>query len=238
LEKLPLGLDDAELEEKLEALVKGDIISQGQTHFDYRGVQDNIFDKVFRGVYEKEIREFDVKVIRKEYSEELEKLKKQYDRLLGKHNYQKGYFAEYLILDQLKLHARQKNHLLKSVTRYLPDDFDFCDYSRVWKYYSSPEYAGVFSVDIFARPQSGGNYSIIGEVKSRDHKKFSKDEAARFLVKFEEIKKLENLDRVVGFIFSRAGFTKEAEDYCREKGIACSEDERWLETGKLKSPVV
>ncbi len=81
LEKLPLGLDDAELEEKLEALVKGDIISQGQTHFDYRGVQDNIFDKVFRGVYEKEIREFDVKVIRKEYSEELEKFKKQYNSL-------------------------------------------------------------------------------------------------------------------------------------------------------------
>jgi hypothetical protein len=25
---------------------------------------------------------------------------------------------------------------------------------------------------------------------------------------------------------------------CREKGIACSEDEMWLETGNLKSPVV
>ncbi|MCP5052572.1 MAG: hypothetical protein GY940_35720, partial [bacterium] len=70
LEELPLGLDDAELEEKLEALVKGDIIDQGQTNYDYRGVQDNIFDKVFRGVYEKEIRQFDVKVIRKEYSVE------------------------------------------------------------------------------------------------------------------------------------------------------------------------
>jgi hypothetical protein len=37
---------------------------------------------VFRGVYEEEIREFDVRVIRKEYSEELEKLKKEYDSLL------------------------------------------------------------------------------------------------------------------------------------------------------------
>jgi len=42
----------------------------------------------------------------------------------------------------------------------------------------------------------------------------------------------------VGFIFSRSGFTKEAEDYCKEKGLACSDDERWLETGKLKPPVV
>jgi hypothetical protein len=50
-----------------------------------------------------------------------------------------------------------------------------------------------------------------------------------FLGKFEEIKKVENLERVIGFIFSRKGFTKEAEDYCKERGIACSDDERWLE---------
>ncbi len=228
LEKLPLDLDDSELEKKLEALVKGDIITQGPTHFDYRGVQDNIFDKVFRGVYEKEIREFDVRVIRKEYSEELEKLEKQYDSLLGKFNYQKGYFAEYLILDQLQYHARHNNELLKSITRYLPRDFAFCDYARVWKYHSSPAYSRVFSVDIFARSANKEDYSIIGEVKNREQKKFSKDELVLFLDKYEEIKKIENLDRAVGFIFSRSGFTTEAEAYCREKGIACSEDERWL----------
>jgi hypothetical protein len=140
LEKLQLDLDDSQLEAKPEAMVKGDIISQGASKFRYRGVTDNIFDKVFRGVYEEEIREFDVKVIRKKYSEELEKLKKQYERLLGKFNYRKGYFAG--------------------------------------------------------------------------------------------VKKLENIDRAVGFIFSRSGFTRDAEDYCKEKGIACSEDERWLEPGK------
>jgi hypothetical protein len=238
LEKLPLGLDDAELEEKLEAMVKGDIISQGASKFRYRGVNDNIFDKVFRGVYEEEIREFDVRVIRKEYSEELEKLKKQYDSLLGKHNYQKGLFVEYLLLEQLRMHGQDKNALLKTITRYLPKDFDFCDYSRVWRYDSSPEYTRRFSVDIFARAQSPGDYSIIGEVKSREVKKFSIDEVKEFERKLSEVKKLENIDRAVGFIFSRSGFAKDAEDYCKEKGIACSEDERWLETGKLKSPVV
>ncbi|UCH92248.1 MAG: hypothetical protein JSV88_18390, partial [Candidatus Aminicenantes bacterium] len=184
LKDLNLDMTDGELEKKLKALVKVDIINQGTSNFRYRGVNDNIFDKVFRGVYEEEIREFDVKVIRKEYSDELKKEKKRYNRLLGKYNYQKGYFAEYLLLDQLKLHARENNDLLKSITRYLPGDFDFCDYSRVWKYHSSPEYARVFSVDIFALSANSGDYSIIGEVKSRDHKKFSKDEAIRFLDKF------------------------------------------------------
>jgi hypothetical protein len=229
LEKLDSGMDDVELEEKLEALVKGDIISQGASKFRYRGVNDNIFDKVFRGVYEEEIREFDVRTIRKEYSEEFEKLKKQYNSLLGKHNCQKGYFAEYLILDQLKSHARKNNDLLKSITRYLPRDFDFCEYSRVWRYDSSPEYARGLNVDIFARSRSPSDYSLIGEVKSRDVKKFSKQEVIEFEKKFAQVKKLENIDRGVGYIFSRCGFTKDAEEYCREKRIACSDDERWLE---------
>ena len=75
-------------------------------------------------------------------------------------------------------------------------------------------------------------------MKNREIKNFSIDELKEFELKFTEIKKRENLERVVDFIFSRGGFTKEAEEYCREKGIACSEDERWLDTGKLKSPVV
>lgn len=32
-------------------------------------------------------------------------------------------------------------------------------------------------------------------------KKFSKEEAAAFTVKYEEVKKLEKIDRTVGFIF-------------------------------------
>ena len=98
----------------------------------------------------------------------------------GKYNHQQGYFAEYLILDQLKYRALQKKELLKSITRHLPGDFDFCGYSRVWRYDSSPEYAKSFSVDIFARAENPGDYSIIGEVKSREARKFSKDEAIKY----------------------------------------------------------
>ncbi len=228
LEKLSLDMDDVDLEKKLKSLVKADIIEQGRTYFDYRGVRDNIFDKVFRGVYEKEIREFDVKVIREEYDEKFESLKKQYNRLLGKFNYRNGYFAEYLLLDELKYRASKKNELLKSITRYLPADFNFCDYSRVWKYDGSREYGKGFNIDIYARAENAGDYSVIGEVKSRELKKFSKDEVVDFEWKFAELKTRENIDRAQGFIFSRAGFTREAEAYCKEKGIACSEDEGWL----------
>ncbi len=228
LEKLPLDMDDVELEKKLKALVKADIIQQGSTNFRYRGVNDNIFDKVFRGIYQEEIDRFDVSTIGKEYRAQFEKLKKQYHRLLGKLNYQKGYFAEYLILDELKYRTSKKNELLKSITRYLPGDFNFSEYSRVWKYDYAPEYSKNFNIDIFARAASPGEYSIIGEVKSRDSRKFSRGEVVAFEKKLAEVKKHEHIDLVVGFIFSRSGFSKEAEDYCQEKGIACSDDERWL----------
>ena len=233
-EALSLEMSNMDLEKKLNALVKADIINKGRSYYSYRGVNDNIFDKVFRGVYDEEIQKFDSRVIRNEYNDELKKAKRQLKRLLGKLNYHKGYHAEFLILNRLLFHAGKDNELLKSVTRYLPDDFDFCGYSRVWKYHSSPEYARIFSVDIFARSVKADDYSIIGEVKNREIKKFSLDEIKDFELKFAEIKKLENLERVVGFIFSRSGFTAEAEEYCRERGIACSEDEKWLETGKLK----
>jgi len=231
-EALNLEMPAGDLEKKLNTLVKADIINKGSSYYCYRGVNDNIFDKVFRGVYDEEIRKFDARVIRNEYNEELKKEKKRYKRLLGKLNYQKGYHAEFLILNRLLYHAANSNELLKSVTRYLPDDFDFCQYSRVWKYHSSPEYAKVFSVDIFAPSVNSDDYSIIGEVKNREVKKFSIDEVKEFELKFAEIKKRENLERVVGFIFSRSGFTNEADEYCKEKGIACRDDERWLETGK------
>jgi hypothetical protein len=120
----------------------------------------------------------------------------------------------------------------------LPEDFNFCDYSRVWKYHSSPEYTRIFSVDIFACAQSQCDYSIIGEAKSREVKKFSKAEVVEFERKYSEVKKLEDIERAVGFIFSRSGFTAEAEEYCRDKGIACSEDDGWLESAKSKSAVV
>ncbi|MCP4219674.1 MAG: hypothetical protein GY765_33890 [bacterium] len=252
LEDLELEMTDEQLEERLEALVKGDIIDQGMSNYRYRAVADNVFDKVFRGVYQDEIEHFDGSEIRKEYEAAFNTLKKQYYRLQGKYNHQKGYFAEFLILNRLKYHGREHNVRLKSLTRNLPGDFDFCEYSRVWRYDAAPEYRKEFNVDIFARalpaardadvnPTSRGEaptpsgsgpagYSIIGEVKSRESKKFSKEEVTAFERKFAAVKKMEKVERAVAFIYSRCGFTAEAEAYCHKQGIAVSEDEGWLES--------
>jgi hypothetical protein len=87
----------------------------------------------------------------------------------------------------------------------------FCEYDRVWRYDSSPEYAKRFSVDLFAHAAAAGDYSIIGEVKSRDTRNFSREEGVEFERKFEGVKEQERIERAIGFIFSRGGFTGEME---------------------------
>lgn len=114
LDELKLDMSDSELEAKLKALVKSDIIAQGQTNFDYCGVRDNIFDKVFRGVYQKEIEFFDVNEIKKEYNQSLEELKQRYHTLLGKYNYQKGYFAV-----EAENYCREKGYACSDDERWL-----------------------------------------------------------------------------------------------------------------------
>ncbi|TGN99810.1 hypothetical protein PN36_33315, partial [Candidatus Thiomargarita nelsonii] len=48
-------LSDSELEEKLNALEAGDLITQGTSNFRYRGIPDDILDFIFRSLYEEEI---------------------------------------------------------------------------------------------------------------------------------------------------------------------------------------
>ncbi len=53
-----LDISDTELEIKLKMLVRGDLIGQGSTDYDYRGITDDIFDMLFRSIYQKEIDHF------------------------------------------------------------------------------------------------------------------------------------------------------------------------------------
>ena len=96
LEKLRLPMDDSELEKKMQALVKSDIVQRGSSNFRYRGVQDNVFDKVFRAEYAEEIETFDPSQIPVEYMNLLEEYRARYRKLLGKYNQAKGAWAEFL----------------------------------------------------------------------------------------------------------------------------------------------
>lgn len=225
--QLGLTMTEFELEQKLHALVKADILEQGATNFDYQGVQDNIFDKVFRGMYQKDIHTFDPAEITNEYQALYMKAKKDYQALLGHFNQTKGLLAEFVIINQLRLHAHQDQEFFTSITHNLPADFQFVEYEHVWSYKTARPDKQDIQIDIFARAGKEA-YSLIGEVKNRSTKAFSKSEAEEFVRKATILQEREQIDHAALFVFSRNGFTQDALAYFQEHGIAYSDDERWL----------
>ncbi|MDM8522044.1 hypothetical protein QUF80_01630 [Desulfococcaceae bacterium HSG8] len=231
LKKLNLGISDSELEKKLKVIVKADVIEQGRSNFYYRGVRDNIFDKVFRGVYADEIEGFDPKEITEEYKAMYEILKRDNRRLMGEYSHYRGKFAEYLIIDKLKKYAYANNRVFLSMTENLPDDFKFAEYKTVWSYSASPVHKRDIQIDILAVAADKNDYSLIGEVKNRKSR-FSVKEAREFVKKAGELEELEHIDKSVYFVFSVNGFYKNTLGYLEKHGIARSSDPRWLKAPK------
>ncbi|MGE0083557.1 MAG: hypothetical protein AB7S75_03980 [Desulfococcaceae bacterium] len=226
-EKLNLNMTEGELEKKLDALVKSDIIEEGRSSFYYRGIQDNIFDKVFRGRYADEITEFDPKEITNEYKALSEKLLADYRRLSGEQNYYKGMYAEFMIIRHLTYHAHKNNAHYLALMHNLPPDFRFSEFESVWSYKSSPIHKRDIQIDVFARAKPG-EYSLIGEVKNREKEKFSRKEAETFREKAMILTELEKVEKAVLFVFSKPGFTKDAVKYMEDQKMAWTEDDAWI----------
>jgi len=219
--ELNLDMNSGELEKRMQALVKSDIIEQGTSYFSYQAVGDNIFDKVFRGVYQEEIDGFDPQTIKNEYQ-------LLYRKLQGEFNKYKGEYSEYVIINCLRHRAFKQNEYYKSLINNLPDDFCFVDYESIWSYSASPVYKKDIQVDIFAKANSDEEYSLIGEVKNRKAK-FSEKEAKIFLTKALEVKKLENASNALFFVFSSGGFFKNTIEFLKNNNIAWSDDSTFLE---------
>ena len=230
--KRHLGLDmpDYKLDRKMDALLKSDIIEKD---LQYRGVQDNIFDKVFRSCYADDIDKFMTVEAQEEYKTLFETLQEKYKSLSGEHNRYKGAFAEFVISHHLIYEAHRNSDLFGEMTLNLPDDFRFAEYESVRQCHSPPLHRPEFQLDILARA-GDEEYSLIWEVKHRETKKFSVGEAEEFLEKAGELIRIEGITKYVLIVFSSSGFTRETPDWLASRGIAYSEDARWLDTHLLK----
>ncbi|HPE69628.1 MAG TPA: hypothetical protein PLF96_09940 [Thermotogota bacterium] len=101
---LKLDMSDSELETKLQQLVRADLVSQGQTAFDYRIPPDKTYELVFRQRYQKEIDHF------------VPDIHAEIKRQMGRTSYEKGKFREFLLKEKLK-----KRFNLKDITDTGPD---------------------------------------------------------------------------------------------------------------------
>lgn len=86
-EDLNLDMTDSELAKKLNAFICADIISYGQTRSRYKGLGDKMFNIVFRGMYQEEIDNLNLKEIQEDIQQQLRLLR-------GEVSFYKGSMAE------------------------------------------------------------------------------------------------------------------------------------------------
>jgi hypothetical protein len=226
-EKLGLHMTDPELEKKLRALYRSDIIEEDSGL--YKGVGDNIFDKVFRRSYSDDIEKFITHDAPKEYQELIDKWEEKYKSTQGELNLYKGKFLEFMVWTHLE-NAHKNQELYNKMFSGLPDGFVFSEFKQILSYTAPPLNPIQFQIDVFASPKQD-SYALIGEVKNRKQESpFTIDEAKAFVQKANEFVKIEGVEKSILFVVSIGGFRNNALDYMKDKGIAWSADCRWLES--------
>jgi len=195
IKDLNLKMSDEELEKRLNALIAGDLISQGSTGYRYRIPDDKTYELLFRGVYQDEIENF-VPDIRKEIRKEL-----------GKTNYEKGKFREYLVKERLK-----KPFNLKEVTEEGPD--------RIIKPRKIEERVTVDTgarkreIDLLIKAEKG--LKIYIDVKNTKQR-YGKNEMKRWLRIAENIREEE--PETLFMVYSKNGYTEGTKETMKEAGV-------------------
>jgi len=166
---LNLPYTDEELEEKLEALIGGDLIAHGKSHFDYKITEDKTYEWVFRNMYQKEIDHF------------VPDITKEIKRAMGKENYMKGKYQEFLIKEKLK-----KPFKLNEITEngsnitIHPEKIE----ERLFKKIGLKTY----EIDLLITAKKPTNTTIYIDIKNKKEK-FGKRDADRWIALSTTLKK-------------------------------------------------
>ena len=190
-----LPYTDEELENRLEALVKGDLISHGKSHFDYKITTDKTYELFFRNIYQKEIEHF------------VPDIEKELRQILGKKNYMQGKYTEFLIKEKLK-----KPFNLKDICengkdlRIVPQEIE--------ERKVIPSGVGKSEIDVFIKAQKG--YNIYIDIKNTKQK-YGKKQADRWLRLAEYIREKEK--KAILMVYSEKGYSSGIKERLTENGI-------------------
>ena len=192
---LNLPYTDEELENKLEALIKGDLISHGQSHFDYQITTDRTYELFFRNIYQKEIDHF------------VPDIKKELRKIMGKENYTKGKFTEYLLKERLK-----KPFNLKELTkngddlRIIPIELEERKIIKTG--------VGKSEIDLYIKGKGG--YSVFVDIKNTKSR-YGKRQLERWLKIVRYVRS--KTERALFMVYSENGYTKDTEKELLENKI-------------------
>ncbi len=215
-ESLSLKLDLNEIKKRLRLLVKADLITEGISDIDFRGLQDGTLYLILRNRFEKEISSF-VPDLKKDFNEELEALKKNKRSIQGKLNNLIGKFAEY----QLATDFRTRKHF--PLSAYFNDVQDstplnIIDVKLRVKFQRSD--GREMEIDVMAH--SDCDRVVLVEVKKTKYKT-GINIVKGFQEKLDIYSKLFPAKKVLSGFLSVGGFTEEAMQFCKSNGMGTAE---------------
>jgi len=245
-EHLEGKLSESELEEKLNALEYGDLITQGTSNFRYRGIPDNILDLIFRDLYEEEIHRKKPNIAAELTASVNAELKKENLSLKGALNELKGRMLELVVYRELNhcrkqaqpiKHFRQRIRPVSNAAHFTKMDpmLTECSESRfemIWmNYYLSLPQTTVLEIDVLAKGEDANScWALVFELKNRDAKNPpSLKEAQLFVTKIKAVKHWlgQSIKFVCPVYLSAKGFAPSVETWLHEQGVLTADRESW-----------
>jgi len=222
-------MDDRELQQKLQALVAGDIIAQGRTNFDYQGLGDPTFDKVFRTIYEKEIEQTSFEAIQQdmiaEFERTIQELKTQLTAqthdanvLRGKLNQKQGEVGELWIKSVLRRYSERGRYFAPGELGGNAEKIRLPRFHEIEAYtFTGP--GRDFKVDIFCQPVQANEWCLAVEVKNREVQQVGMTDVETFANKVQALQAHRGAVKLQGLFYSCNGFHEPALTKLRELGI-------------------
>ncbi len=215
-EKLGLRISEKEIRERLEIMRMADIIGKGAGDIRYRGLRDGTLNLILRHRFEEEIREF-APDLRKEFGEELEKLKSERDALRGKLSSLTGKFAEFQLFTEFRSRKRF------SLSAYFDGVRDRTKLNitevRMREKFQRPD-GKEMEIDVLAESDCGR--TVLTEVK-KTKERTGLRVAREFHEKTAAYSRRFPGKKILAAFLSVGGFTRGAAKFCRENRISTAE---------------
>jgi hypothetical protein len=215
-EELHLDLEPNDIQRKLLTLVESDLLTQGPSDIQFRGLQDGTLSLILRNRFEQEINDF-LPDFKQEFRDQVTKLRQEKRRLQGMLNHLAGKLAENLLATEFR---SRKRFRLSEYFQGVQDDqpLNLVEVRERVKFQRPDSKDN--EIDVLA--QSSDNRVVLVEVRKRQEKSSLtdvedlRDKAAIYATQ-------QAGQTVLPAFLSLGGFTPEAQAFCTQAGIATAE---------------
>jgi len=215
-EQLNLPISENKIQERLQELVKSDLIEEGSSDIDYHGLKDGTLNLVLRNRFQKEILSFEPNFV-EEFRQEIDMLKKDKQRLIGQLSNIVGKTAELQLMSEFRSNNRFK---LSTYFQNVSDDHLLNIMNVKTRFYIQRPDGKNMEIDVIAE-------SDCGRVVLVEVKKMSKPAGISLITHFiEKINVYSDSypqKTVLSAFFSLGGFTDEAMTLCQSNKIATTD---------------